>query len=296
MLLIDKVLKMKKLLIFRTAFLIIAILFIKIDFLKAQNEKDVFPKYGGQFNYQHHIPNLDIYENRLTIGFVNINGSDTLFVFKLDTNSVVDTIGFIIRDSNKVFYTTGNINSQYETLYDYTLNIGDTAYYDSLIQEYATVIDTLSIDFWEGKKLIKLSNGDEWLHGIGSKRHPFRAIAENDINRYNVCHVHVHFESYNYPFGTGYCIGVSSEYEVSSLNFSIYPNPIKNNFSIETADDIYINQIKIYNLSGQEVYSEAISKSQTPINLTLPNLPNGMYVVNIQTEHGVMNKKINVVN
>jgi hypothetical protein len=77
---------------------------------------------------------------------------------------------------------------------------------------------------------------------------------------------------------------------------SIFPNPIKNTFSIETADDIYINQIKIYNLSGQEVYSEAIAKSQTPINLTLPNLPNGMYVVNIQTEHGVMNKKINVVN
>jgi len=89
---------------------------------------------------------------------------------------------------------------------------------------------------------------------------------------------------------------VTSNRNKKANPFQIYPNPIRNNFSIETSDDIYINQIKIYNLSGQEVYSEAISKRQAQINLSLPNLPNGMYVVNIQTELGVMNKKINVVN
>ena len=166
-----------------------------------------------------------------------------------------------------------------------------------MIQEYATVIDTLSIDFLENeKKLIKLSNGDEWLHGIGSKRHPFRAIAENDINRYNVCHVHFSFESYSYPIGTGYCIGISSEYELNNINFKVFPNPIiDNRVFLQTEQDLFIKQVFLYDISGRLTYSSNIYRRENNVNITLPNLPNGMYIIQIDTEKGLINKKINVL-
>jgi hypothetical protein len=205
--------------------------------------------------------------------------------------------------SKQVFFYAPYRNEEY-LAYDFSLNQGDTFFYSACgYEDIVDYIDTITLLNGEQRRQIHFKYSEEkWIEGIGSYfglTYVFSSYCLIDVSTELLCFeendtVKYRHQGYNTCFYS--TVGTNEKSNRLNSHIIIYPNPIKNNFSIETADDIYINQIKIYNLSGQEVYSEAISKSQTPINLTLPNLPNGMYVVNIQTEHGVMNKKINVVN
>ena len=69
--------------------------------------------------------------------------------------------------------------------------------------------------------------------------------------------------------------------------FSLYPNPITNELYIEN-EEIDIQQIKIYNLSGKQVLRVDYQNNQ-PIDVS--NLAKGMYLVKIKTENGSVTKK-----
>ena len=87
---------------------------------------------------------------------------------------------------------------------------------------------------------------------------------------------------------------------VSSIDnwsdFKIYPNPlIDNQLNIQSDENIFMKSISIYDLSGKQVFAQNINSLENNLNLTLPNLPNGMYIVHIDTDKGLINNKINVL-
>lgn len=63
----------------------------------------------------------------------------------------------------------------------------------------------------------------------------------------------------------------------------VYPNPAKNSIRVESNQTI--NMVRILNVLGQEVYSEALSNNSTVINVA--SLRSGIYFVNIETNEGV---------
>gem|GEM_PF-2165567 len=67
---------------------------------------------------------------------------------------------------------------------------------------------------------------------------------------------------------------------------SIYPNPISNEFIIQT-DQLTINEVILYNTTGQRLRS-----IQNPQNINIGDLTDGVYLLKIITKDGSITKKI----
>jgi hypothetical protein len=71
------------------------------------------------------------------------------------------------------------------------------------------------------------------------------------------------------------------ECEIAQTNLQCYPNPVSDLLSIKSDSSININQISIYNIKGQKVFTkETQNFSKGEISLNLPeNLASGIYFV-----------------
>ena len=69
-------------------------------------------------------------------------------------------------------------------------------------------------------------------------------------------------------------------------NILVYPNPVKNNITIETPPH---SIIEISNIQGQLI--KTIATSGTKTNVDVSALPCGVYVVQVKTERGIAVKK-----
>jgi hypothetical protein len=69
--------------------------------------------------------------------------------------------------------------------------------------------------------------------------------------------------------------------EIAQTNLQCYPNPVSDLLSIKSDSSININQISIYNIKGQKVFTkETQNFSKGEISLNLPeNLASGIYFV-----------------
>lgn len=83
--------------------------------------------------------------------------------------------------------------------------------------------------------------------------------------------------------------------DLSDLDIKIYPNPANKNVSIDLSESIFLQQIQILNLSGQEVFSKSIAQNQSYIYLTLSELPSGIYLLQLQSEKGVEVRKLQIL-
>jgi hypothetical protein len=73
--------------------------------------------------------------------------------------------------------------------------------------------------------------------------------------------------------------------------FNIYPIPSKNNkIFIQSRTEI-IKNINLFNLTGQLVYSYINENSNSKV-IELNNLSSGLYVLKVQSEQGVVSKKV----
>lgn len=76
----------------------------------------------------------------------------------------------------------------------------------------------------------------------------------------------------------------------SKDNLSVYPNPFN---SVVTLSRIESGtQIEVFNLLGETLFLIPISANQKETKLDLSSLSKGMYLIKVQTEHGLMTKKI----
>ena len=78
---------------------------------------------------------------------------------------------------------------------------------------------------------------------------------------------------------------------ISTINFSIYPNPTKENIIQITTNNYtpYLN-VEIFNVLGKSVLKQNINKNTTEININ--SLDKGIYLVRLNSEKGSMTKKL----
>lgn len=136
-------------------------------------------------------------------------------------------------------------------------------------------------------KILKTSNaGINWTVQVSGTSLDLYSIYFTDVN-------------------TGYAVGNSGkilktinggavsidEIELLESSINIYPNPTKATIQIESAD-LQIKSLEIYNMQSQLVKHITILNSKTPNEIDVSMLPNGVYLVKVQTENGVANKKL----
>lgn len=78
--------------------------------------------------------------------------------------------------------------------------------------------------------------------------------------------------------------------EIEDYNFKVYPNPTNGNITVSIENNITDYTLNITNLSGQIVYQKnKLESSSESISL---NIPSGIYFINVQTEKGIISKKL----
>lgn len=85
---------------------------------------------------------------------------------------------------------------------------------------------------------------------------------------------------------TSACTQLLSNNEFEQLGIKLYPNPIKNNFTIE--GEIVIEKLAVYNLLGQKVKVFAVNES----NYDISELASGTYIIEVLTDKGIARTKI----
>lgn len=78
--------------------------------------------------------------------------------------------------------------------------------------------------------------------------------------------------------------------EISSEDFTIYPNPTENLLFISNAKGIEVDQVAIYDLSGKEIVVFSFSSSSCKMDVSL--LQAGMYMLEIHSDVGTTQKRI----
>ena len=80
---------------------------------------------------------------------------------------------------------------------------------------------------------------------------------------------------------------------IVSENINIYPNPAKDFITIDANDiNSQIEQVNILSVQGQ-IVSLIINKDESKmLNIPLQNIAEGIYLLQIQTNNGIIKKQI----
>ena len=73
-------------------------------------------------------------------------------------------------------------------------------------------------------------------------------------------------------------------------NISIYPNPANNVLNVNASSNI--NKVEVYNMLGQNVMTVSVNNTNASINTS--SLTQGMYMLKLHTDNGVVNQKFTV--
>ena len=118
-----------------------------------------------------------------------------------------------------------------------------------------------------------------------------------DLSAYTGNNVHIAFRHHNVTDmfrlnldDVSVTAGVGIK-NAESGNVTVYPNPAYNYINVNATSNI--NNVEVYTIAGQKVGDFTANGTQTVISTA--NLSNGMYMMRINTENGVINKKFSVV-
>lgn len=105
-----------------------------------------------------------------------------------------------------------------------------------------------------------------------------------------------HNGSSNNVTDLGYCgrfsahVGTTGVAESEINSISIYPNPVRNNLTIENANNVNVN---IYAANGQLV--KRINNVNGTVSVDMSEMSNGLYFVKMQNENATRVEKIQVI-
>lgn len=71
----------------------------------------------------------------------------------------------------------------------------------------------------------------------------------------------------------------------------MYPNPASNVVNITNSENIAVQQVTIYDISGKQLKTQNFDSSQE-IQLNVENLASGTYMLHIKSESGTAVKKL----
>lgn len=232
------------------------------------------------------------------IGFINLNYNDTLEVYVGPNHA-----GWIVPFENKVYFKSmqgsqwpwfTNPSPSFEVLYDYDLQVGDTAYFDVSYQSFATITSIDTYDM-EGHLVpyFHLSNGDDWIKGIGSTHHPFYPIVPQFEILYIYCEAMLSYIGdstfYNYFFeGPDYdfCHFGMDELLEKKKGVMLFPNPTQSMVAVSGINESSF-VIELFDAQGM-----LISKIHNQSNIDLGGYNSGIYLVKVTTDHSVEQLKL----
>ncbi len=79
---------------------------------------------------------------------------------------------------------------------------------------------------------------------------------------------------------------------IQDLGITIYPNPASEQISI-TNKNIKIKEVFICDIMGKQINGFLVNDNQTMLDVS--NLSAGMYVAKINTEQGIITRKVQIV-
>ncbi len=89
-----------------------------------------------------------------------------------------------------------------------------------------------------------------------------------------------------------FTIDLTSIEDIAATNeITIYPNPVSNTLNIATAENTTIHSVEVINMAGQKVAKQEVNSNNFSCDLS--GLSSGMYLINITTNEGYVNKLIN---
>jgi len=76
-----------------------------------------------------------------------------------------------------------------------------------------------------------------------------------------------------------------------ATKFNMYPNPATNVVNITNSENMLVNQVTIYDITGKQLSTQGFN-NETQIQLNVENLANGTYMLHLQTSAGAAVKKL----
>ncbi|WKW46821.1 T9SS type A sorting domain-containing protein [Myroides sp. JBRI-B21084] len=84
---------------------------------------------------------------------------------------------------------------------------------------------------------------------------------------------------------------ILSAHNIVSAKFNMYPNPATNVVNITNSENMLVEKITVYNLAGKQISIQNYN-NQTEIQLNVANLASGTYMLHLQTNAGLVVKKL----
>jgi Secretion system C-terminal sorting domain/Beta-propeller repeat len=80
----------------------------------------------------------------------------------------------------------------------------------------------------------------------------------------------------------------------ANINFSMFPNPSSGNVQIELPTGKFINEVEVFNVTGQRVFNSELTLPVQKTSVDLNNLSPGIYLVKILTPEGYVSKSLEI--
>lgn len=84
---------------------------------------------------------------------------------------------------------------------------------------------------------------------------------------------------------------ILSRNEQLATKFTMYPNPATNVVNITNAENMLVQQVVIYDITGKQLSTQSFN-NETEIQLNVENLVSGTYILHLQTAQGTAVKKL----
>ena len=114
--------------------------------------------------------------------------------------------------------------------------------------------------------------------------YPFRNPQKVFFNPYNINEVWVTSFGNGIKMGTTNIPTAISENNFNNNEFTIYPNPTNNILNIVLSENIDVNKIIIYDVTGKEIKSVSIKINSKDIQTDVSSLPKGIYLLTLQSD------------
>lgn len=207
--------------------------------------------------------------------------------------STTDKVYFSFENENRPFNFQFNADEGvYYLLYDFAMEVGDTAYTDEvgMSDTIQVTVDSIAMENLLGNMLkhFYLSNGDVIVDKFGSLQGLFRPYSRSFEMGQRLCYAHNYFLTENtstvYIYYPPTCfpsnIGIE---EINMEEVIAYPNPANDLLNITS--ELPISNYTIYSATGMAI-KVATSLSNNDLELNVSELPAGVYFVELTDQSG----------